>query len=73
MRNGRWTKETDFGEGSAAAPGFPPMPDWFQNNRHFGAIAAGLANVGFDAGEVAQIMGGNWRAFFEASFGRQAT
>lgn len=72
MRNGRWTKETDFGEGSAAAPGFPPMPDWFQDNRHFGAIAAGLANVGFDTGEVAQIMGGNWRAFFETSFGRKA-
>ncbi|MDG1117126.1 MAG: membrane dipeptidase [Flavimaricola sp.] len=73
MRNGRWTKDTDFGEGSAAAPGFPPMPDWFQDNRHFGAIAAGLADVGFDTGEVAQIMGGNWRAFFEASFGRKAT
>lgn len=72
MRNGRWTKETDFGEGSAAAPGFPPMPDWFQDNRHFGAIALGLANVGFDTGEVAQIMGGNWRAFFETSFGRKA-
>jgi len=72
MRNGRWTKETDFGEGSAAAPGFPPMPEWFQDNRHFGAIAAGLADVGFDTGEVAQIMGGNWRAFFEVSFGRTA-
>ena len=72
MRNGRWTKDTDFGEGSAAAPGFPPMPDWFQDNRHFGAIAAGLADVGFDTGEVAQIMGGNWRAFFEVSFGRKA-
>ena len=23
MRNGRWSKETDFGEGSASAPGFP--------------------------------------------------
>ncbi len=72
MRNGRWTKDTDFGEGSAAAPGFPPMPDWFQDNRHFGAIAAGLADVGFDTAEVAQIMGGNWRAFFEVSFGRTA-
>ena len=72
MRNGRWTKDTDFGEGSAAAPGFPPMPDWFQDNRHFGAIAAGLADVGFDNAEVAQIMGGNWRAFFEVSFGRTA-
>lgn len=72
MRSGRWTKETDFGEGSAAAPGFPPMPDWFQDNCHFGALADGLAAVGFDSAEVAQIMGGNWRAFFEASFGRKA-
>lgn len=26
MRVGRWTKEIDYGEGSASAPGFPPMP-----------------------------------------------
>ena len=29
MRNGRWSLERDFGEGSAANPGFPPQPDWF--------------------------------------------
>lgn len=69
MRVGRWTKGVDYGEGSAAAPGFPPMPDWFQNNRHFGAIAQGLAGVGMSDSEVAQVMGGNWHRFFAASFG----
>lgn len=69
MRVGRWSKEIDFGEGSAAAPGFPPMPDWFQDNRDFGKIEAGLAAVGFSADEVAALMGGNWYRFFKDSFG----
>lgn len=69
MRTGRWTKEIDYGEGSATAPGFPPMPEWFQDNRDFGNIAKGLRGVGFAEDEVAQLMGGNWFRFFEDSFG----
>ncbi len=69
MRNGRWSRETDFGEGSAARPGFPPMPEFFRDNRDFGRIAEGLRGVGLDAGEVARIMGGNWIEFFDRSFG----
>ena len=68
MRVGRWSKEIDYGEGSAAAPGFPPMPDWFQDNRDFGNIEAGLRNVGFDSGEIAGIMGDNWYQFYDANF-----
>lgn len=70
MRVGRWTKNVDYGEGSAAAPGFPPQPKWFRDNRDFPGLAAGLAAVGFDAEEVDGIMGGNWLRFFETSFGR---
>jgi microsomal dipeptidase-like Zn-dependent dipeptidase len=69
MRSGRWTKKVDFGEGSAAAPGFPEMPAWFRDNRDFGNIAAGLRKVGMNEKEVAAIMGGNWLRFFSASFG----
>ncbi|MEM7509110.1 MAG: membrane dipeptidase [Pseudomonadota bacterium] len=68
MRTGRWTKEVDFGEGSAAAPGFPPMPDWFRDNRDFGNIAQGLQDAGFDTDDVAAIMGGNWYRFFAENF-----
>tara|TARA_R110002020_G_scaffold15611_41_gene55854 strand:- start:1773 stop:2792 length:1020 start_codon:yes stop_codon:yes gene_type:complete len=68
MRNGRWTKDLDFGEGSAAAAGFPPQPDWFRDNRDFINIAEGLAAVGFSEPEVAGIMGGNWLAFYESAF-----
>jgi len=69
MRTGRWTREIDYGEGSAAAPGFPEMPDWFQDNRDFGNIEKGLGQIGMDPEEIAGIMGGNWYRFFDANFG----
>ena len=68
MRVGRWTKEIDYGEGSAAAPGFPAMPGWFRDNRDFGNIEAGLRATGLSAEEVAGIMGGNWYRFYAENF-----
>ena len=69
MRVGRWSKEIDYGEGSASNAGFPPMPDWFQDNRHFGNISKGLADQGFSSDEVAGIMGENWLRFYDNNFG----
>lgn len=69
MRVGRWSKEIDYGEGSAAAPGFPPMPSWFRDNRDFGNIEAGLRATGLSNDEVAGIMGGNWYRFYADNFG----
>ena len=63
MRNGRWTKAPPSGGG------FPDQPAWFRSNRDFGSIAEGLKTVGFDEGEIAAIMGGNWLRFFDLSFG----
>ncbi|QYX55847.1 dipeptidase [Roseovarius sp. SCSIO 43702] len=73
MRTGRWSKEIDYGEGSAAAPGFPEQPDWFRDNRDFDKIEAGLRDVGFSEAEVAGLMGGNWHRFFAESFGPEGT
>ncbi len=69
MRVGRWSKEIDYGEGSADAPGFPPMPAWFKDNRDFGQIEDGLKAVGMNDSEVTGIMGGNWHTFYAANFG----
>ncbi|MCC5984060.1 MAG: membrane dipeptidase [Rhodobacteraceae bacterium] len=69
MRTGRWTKARDYGEGSADNPGFPPMPDWFCDNRDFARIESGLRATGFTADEVGAVMGGNWARFFRQSFG----
>ena len=68
MRCGRWTKAVDFGEGSAASPGFPPMPSWFRDNRDLRGIEDGLRAAGFDEAEAAGIMGGNWLRFFDENF-----
>lgn len=69
MRTGRWTKEIDYGEGSASNPGFPVMPTWFKDNRDFGNIEIGLRKTGMTDIEIEGIMGRNWYRFFESNFG----
>ena len=69
MRVGRWTKKIDYGEGSAAAPGFPPMPEFYVDNRDFPNIAKGLSELGMSSEEVDKIMGDNWLRFYYDSFG----
>ncbi len=69
MRIGRWSKNIEYGEGSAENPGFPAMPEWFRDNRDFGNIESGLRNVGMGDVEIAGIMGGNWYRFFAENFG----
>ena len=71
MRNGTWSRDIDYGEGSAAAQGFPRQPDWFQDNRGFDNILAGLNAVGFSDSDIDQLAYGNWLAFFKSSFGPQ--
>ncbi len=68
MRVGRYTKEIDYGEGSKANPGFPPMPTWFQDSRQFQTIEDGLQAVGFSEQDSARLMGENWLAFFDRNF-----
>lgn len=68
MRNGTWTKERDFGEGSAGQAGFPVQPEWFRDNRDFKNILNSLRKTGFSEDEVAHIAGLNWLDFFEQSF-----
>lgn len=63
MRRGKWTKEPQ-----AERAVFPRQPEWFQSNRDFANVAAGLAKVGFSSTDVDAIMGENWLRFFERSF-----
>lgn len=65
MRDGRWNPNDD------PLPEWPAPPPWFQSNLDFSNIAAGLAQAGFNQGEVKQIMGENWLRFFDKSFGAE--
>jgi microsomal dipeptidase-like Zn-dependent dipeptidase len=69
MRVGRWTKRVDYGEGSAAAPGFPPQPAWFADNRAFPGLRDGLRATGMTEAEADAVLGGNWLRFFGDGFG----
>lgn len=60
MRNGRWSKQMDFGEGNKNNAGWPRPLSWFKDNRDFPAIIEGLRKKGFSETEVEKIMGLNW-------------
>jgi membrane dipeptidase len=60
MRNGRWSKETDYGEGSAANAAWPEPVEWFRSNADFPNLTAALSRAGFTDTDVAKVMGGNW-------------
>lgn len=60
MRQGRWSRETEYGAGSPQAPGVVDDPDWCNNASQLSSIAAGLERAGFSGDEVEEICGGNW-------------
>ena len=64
MRNGKWTKTKDYGEGSSANANFPKQPDWFKDARGFKNLEQGLKKVGFQDTEVNDILGNNWYNFY---------
>ena len=67
MRNGRWSKQTDYGEGNKNNAGWPQPLPWFRDSRDFPNLTRGLQKIGFHDTEVAKIMGLNWLRFFENS------
>jgi len=67
MRNGRWSKQKDFGEGNKNNAGWPQPLPWFRDSRDFPNLTRGLQEIGFHDAEVAKIMGLNWLHFFENS------
>ena len=69
MRNGRWTKQMDYGEGSASNASWPESLSWFETSADFPNIVVGLRDKGFNEMEVEKIMGRNWLDFCAAGFG----
>ncbi|BBO56948.1 dipeptidase [Cobetia sp. AM6] len=73
MRNGRWSKDMDYGEGSASNADWPRPLSWLRDSRDFPNLIAGLRKVGMSEDEVAGIMGKNWVALLERAATRQKT
>ncbi len=69
MRNGRWTKTIDYGEGTIEKAGFPKQPEWFSRNTDFLNLEKGLQETGFSQQEIDGILGDNWYNFYKNAFG----
>jgi len=65
MRNGRWSKQMDYGEGSQSNAGWPSPLSWLRDNRDFPNLIQGLRERGFDDDSVERIMGRNWVELLE--------
>ncbi len=65
MRNGKWSKQIDYGEGNASNSGWPAELAWFRDEQGMENIYNGLIKYGFKNKEVNQILGGNWFNFLK--------
>lgn len=63
MRNGKWSKAMDYGEGSSSNSGWPDELPWFKDEHGMENIYNGLIKYGFQEKEANQILGGNWFNF----------
>ena len=66
MRNGTWSKSTNFGEGPRFKARSPPQPQSFEDPRGFLNIENGLRQVGFSDEETNGILGNNWYSFYKS-------
>lgn len=65
MRNGRWSKAMDYGEGSASNSGWPDSLPWFCGSAGMENIYNGLMRYGFSESEAGQVLGENWFNFLK--------
>ena len=65
MRNGTWSKNKNYGEGTKNKPGFPKQPEWFADARGFNNLELGLKKIGFENQEIEGILGNNWFNFYK--------
>ena len=65
MRNGKWSKSKNYGEGSKNYSGFPKQPKWFMDARGFKNLEKGFKKVGFKESEINLIIGNNWFNFYK--------
>ena len=65
MRNGTWSKNKNYGEGSKNKSGFPKQPEWFEDATGFKNLENGLRKVGFSVDDINGILGNNWFNFYK--------
>ncbi len=67
LRNGSWTKELDYGEGSAAQSGWPQPVKWLQRISDFANLESLFVKNGLSETEAEKVLGKNWLTFYQKS------
>ena len=68
MRNGQWTKKTDYGESKTKSSKWPQQPEWFTKASDIKNIYESLVLNGLTEEEALKIMGKNWFDFMRIHF-----
>jgi len=68
MRNGKWTKTTDYGESTNQDTSWPKQPAWFEKGSDIINIFNGLVKSGMNENDAFKILGSNWLEFMKEHF-----
>ena len=68
MRNGKWTKKTDYGESSSKSTAWPKQPTWFTKGSDMQNIYEGLTQNGVKEEDAFKILGTNWLEFMKGFY-----
>ena len=68
MRNGKWTKKTDYGESKDNSSAWPEQPSWFTKGSDIKNIFQSLLKNGISEEDTFKIIGKNWLKFMKEFF-----
>ena len=68
MRNGKWTKKTDYGESKDNSSAWPEQPSWFTKGSDIKNIYQSLLKNGISEEDTFKIIGKNWLKFMKDFF-----
>ena len=68
MRNGKWTKKTDYGESSSKSTAWPKQPTWFTKGSDIKNIYECLTKNGVKEEDAFKILGTNWLEFMKGFY-----
>jgi len=68
MRNGKWTKKTDYGESKDKNPSWPKQPSWYSKPGDLKIFFYSMIKNGIKEKEAIKIAGINWFNFMQNHF-----
>ena len=68
MRNGNWTKKTDYGESQDKNIKWPRQPEWYKKPSDINNLFIAMCKNGINEKNATKIMGMNWFNFMKIHF-----